>query len=106
MPNHPKHDAVTTNRRRRSTIIAFAWLAMAVALALAAAACGGGSSTGANDSAAVEDLLNKQLALAKAADWRGLYGTYSPRYQSRCPYEAVLRRASSADVASLKSLSY
>ena len=75
-------------------------LASMVALAIvvvAAAACGGGSS---NDASAVEKLLERQLALAKAGDWQGLYKTYSPRYQSRCPYDALLRRAAGSDSAS------
>ncbi len=97
---------MAAHRPWRTTTIAVASFAIAVALALTAAACGRGSTTRAKDSAAVEDLLNRQLTLAKAADWKGLYDTYSPHYQSRCPYEEVLRRASGADAASMQSLSY
>jgi len=44
--------------------------------------------------------------LTKAGDWQGLYNTYSPDYQRRCPYDQLLRRAAGSDAASLQSLSY
>ncbi len=69
---------------------------------MAFAACGGESA----DSSAVAKLLDHQLALTKAGDWQGLYNTYSPHYQSRCPYDQLLSRAAGSDPASLQSLSY
>ena len=92
---------VLDNRSKRRSLLLMA-ISIAV-LALAAASCGGGSS---GDSSRVKKLLEQQLALAKAGDWQGLYNTYSPSYQSRCPYESVLQRATRADTAALQSLSY
>ncbi|TAK66870.1 MAG: hypothetical protein EPO22_03440 [Dehalococcoidia bacterium] len=76
---------------------------MALVIIATLSGCGGGAS---KDASAVEKLLEQQMALAKAGDWQGLYNTYSPRYQSRCPYEALLRRAADSDSASSQSLSY
>ena len=95
-------DAVATPRRRPRTLIGAASIIAVAALAVACAACGGRSA----DSSAVAKLLDHQLALTKAGDWQGLYDTYSPHYQSRCPYEALLKRAAGSDTASLRSLSY
>lgn len=113
MERSESHDARRARRNggrrlpaahRRTTASRAGALAVALAvLAVLAAACGAGSG---GDSAAVEKLLNRQLALAKAGTWEGLYETYSPRYRSRCPYESLLKRASDADPGLLQSLSY
>ena len=94
--------ADATRRRRPRPLVGTASIIAVAALATAVAACGGGSA----DSSAVAKLLDHQLALTKSGDWQGLYNTYSPNYQSRCPYDELLRRAAGADSASLQSLSY
>ncbi len=102
----PVHRVWTTTAPRTGAVcIRVASIVALAALAVAAAACGG-SGGRANDSSAVGKLLNQQLEMTRAGDWQGLYDTYSPRYQSRCSYEALLKRAAGSDTASLQSLSY